>query len=200
MRPGINGSGRGRLSRRLWTAAGATVFVSATLLVPAIIAYAYYAAHHMPDADVADTITASGGRYQRDSIAPFLCVLVDGWVLEYGPIIYVYHSAPITEAKVAALASLGKLQQLSLLANWDASGTLAMGPVQSEPAAWPRLAQLDTLRELTLQHTDVRDADLAHLERLPNLKRVDLWKNPNLTPVGVDRLRRARPDIRINYR
>ena len=162
--------------------------------------YAYRAAHNMPDVEAADEIAAAGGGYQRDSIAPVLCVLADGWVLEYGPVVHVWYRAPLTEAKMSPLAKLDHLEELTVIPPIGPTGAPVTSPVApSDRAAWRWLAELQSLRRLSIQTSDIRDEDLAHLEKLPRLRRIDLWGNPNLTPAGVDRLRRARPDVHINY-
>jgi hypothetical protein len=185
--------------RRVWKMLGAGTCV--LLVVPVGCAvHAAHAARNMPEVEVAAEITATEGTYQRDSIAPALCVLFDGWVMEYGPVIWVWHSAPLTEAKMAPLVKLGHLEELTVISP-DVPGhpPLAGPPVPSDPAAWPWLSKLSTLRRVCVIRTDIRDDDLVHLHHLPRLRRIDLWHNPNLTAAGVDRLRRARPDVHINY-
>ncbi len=167
--------------------------------VIAFILYARHAAHHMPDTQAADEITAAGGDYQRDSIAPILCLAADGWVLEYGPVIWVYYRAPLTVAKMSPLVKLSHLQRLTISPPNRPMGVAAAKQVPSEPAAWPLLAKLQTLQQISVAETDIHDADLMYLAGLPELRRVDLWGNPNLTPDGVDKLRKARPDVHINY-
>jgi hypothetical protein len=142
----------------------------------------------MPDRAAAADIRAAGGTLQRDTLSPALTVALDNWVLTYGPVFLVSYGGPVTTAKLEPLTRLTDLRDLTLI---DARG--------SDPAAWALLAELHTLREFTAIDTDIRDADLAHLTGLPALRRVNLWKNPQLTPAGVGRLRQARPDVHINF-
>jgi len=162
--------------------------------------HAHRAAHNMPDVEAVDEIAAAQGGYQRDSIAPVLCVLTDGWVMEYGPVIHVWYRTPMTEAKMAPLVKLGELEELTVVSPRNDNVLPFTDPViPSEPGVWRRLAELTSLRRVCIIHTDIRDDDLVHLYKLPRLRRIDLWKNPNLTHDGVDRLRKAQPKVHINY-
>src|SRR5262249_29381773 len=152
---------------------------------------AYHAAHNMPDVEAAAEIAAAGGGYQRESLAPILCALLDNWVLEYGPIIHAWQRTPITEAKMAPLVNLGHLEELTIIPPLNDQVAPHEAPVvPSDPAVWRWLAKLPTLRQVRIIHTDIRDDDLVHLYNLPRLRRVDLWNNPNLTAAGVARVRR----------
>jgi hypothetical protein len=154
----------------------------------------------MPDVEAAEEVAAAGGGYERDTVAPLLVVLTQEGLMEYGPVTHVWYRAPITEAKMAPLAKLDHLERLTVIPPLGPTGFPVTNPVvASDPAAWRRLAELRALREVSIQDTDIRDDDLANLEGLPRLRRIDLRGNPHLTPAGVDRLRRARPDAHINY-
>ena len=177
---------------------GPWLFVGLVMIVISFPVYAWYASENMPNEDIADQITRADGRYQRDSIAPLLCVLADGWVMEYGPIIYVTHRAPLTEEKVAQLAELRHLEELTVI--HSAVGPEVATPPRTEPRVWKGLARLTKLEELTLINTDIRDADLIHLDELPRLRRIDLWDNPNVSGAAADLLRRAKPGTHINFR
>jgi len=142
----------------------------------------------VPDRAAEADIRAAGGTLQRDTIAPALTLALDNWVLTYGPVFLVTYGGLVTKAKLEPLTRLTDLRDLTLI---NAEG--------SDPGAWALMAELPTLQEFTAIATDMRDTDLANLAALPALRRVNLWKNPNLTPTGVDRLRRARPDVHINY-
>jgi hypothetical protein len=142
----------------------------------------------MPDRAAERDIRAAGGTLQRDTLSPELTTFLDNWVLTYGPVFLVSYPGPVTRAKLEPLTRLTALRDLTLI---NAEG--------SDPAAWPLLAQLPNLEFFYAIATDIRDADLAHLVRLPALRRVSLWKNPRLTPAGVDGLRQARPDVHVVY-
>jgi hypothetical protein len=148
----------------------------------------------MPDVEAEGEIAVEGGCYQRDSIAPVLCVLADGWVLQCGPIINVQHRTPLTDAKMVPLTKLGHLEQLTVISPQN-DNVLPF----TDPAAWRWLAELATLQRVSIIQTDIRDDDLVHLYNLPRLRRIDLWHNPNLTAAGVNRLRQAQPMAHINY-
>ena len=142
----------------------------------------------IPDQAAEADIRAAGGTLQRDTLSHTLTVALDNWVLTYGPVFLVSYGGPVTQAKLEPLTRLTDLRDLTLI---DARG--------SDRGAWPLLAELPTLREFTAIDTDIEDADLAHLVGLPALRRVNLWKNPNLTQTGVRRVRQARPDLHINF-
>lgn len=142
----------------------------------------------MPDRAAEADIRAAGGDTQRDTLAPALTTALDNRVLTYGPVFRVDYGGPVTRAKLEPLTRLTALRSLALI---DARG--------SDPGAWVLLAGLPTLEWFSAIGTDMRDTDLAHLTGLPALRRVSLWKNPLLTPAGVDGLRRARPDLHILY-
>jgi hypothetical protein len=126
--------------------------------------------------------------------------LADGWVLEYGPIIHVWYRTPVTDAKMAPLVKLGHLEELTVISpRNDKVLPFTDQVIPSDPTVWRWLAELSTLRRVCIIHTDIRDDDLVHLYDLPRLRRIDLWKNPNLTAAGVDRLRRAQSKAQINY-
>src|SRR5262245_51712545 len=150
--------------------------------------YVKRAADNMPDVGPEENILAEGGMVQRDTVTPLLTVIADRWTNTYGPVIFVNYRGAVTRAKLEPVTRLTDPQELGLL---DATG--------SDPGAWRLLAQLRTLRKFTAISCDIRDEDLVHLDGLPQLQRVDLWKCPNLTPAGVDRLRQARPEIHVNF-
>jgi hypothetical protein len=150
--------------------------------------YVWRAADNMPDLAPEADILAQGGSVQRDTVTPILTLLTDSWTNTYGPVIFVTYGGPATVAKLEPLTRLTALQKLYLV---DCKG--------SDPKAWPLLAKLVTLQMFTTVATDIRDEDLVHLEGLPRLRHVDLFDNPNLTANGVGRLRRARPDVHVNY-
>jgi hypothetical protein len=169
-----------RRGRRGWW------LVAGLLLLPPVGCAGCVAA--MPDRAAEADIRAAGGTLQRDTLSPALTIALDNWVLTYGPVFLVSYRGPVTKDKLEPLTRLTDLRDLTLI---NAAG--------SDRATWPLLAELPTLRVFTAIATDVRDAELTHLAGLPALRRVNLWQNPHLTPAGVGRLRRVRPDVHINF-
>lgn len=118
----------------------------------------------------------------------------------------------ITDAGVAKIAiQMPRLQNLHLLGDHitDASlKSLAAAPAlrylnvaytEVTDAGLAHLASSNMLQELDLYDTRITDVGLLQtLTKMPTLKRVTLQMNQNLTAIGIQKLREARPDLQIN--
>lgn len=113
----------------------------------------------------------------RDDTLSFLCRLPWIEVLYLG-------SSSISDDSVSELAKLPHLHTLNL-------GDTAIGD-----RAIVHLQSLPNVRYLYLGNTHISDAALVHLEAMPGLKILDL-NGTRVTPEGIDRLRRARPDLDV---
>lgn len=127
------------------------------------------------------------------------------------PVIELELPSSITDASLASLRGLSKLQKLSLhgcrrvtdqglihlrqlvqLQQLDLSDT----PVSD--AGLEHLAGLSQLRVLNLARTQVSDAGLTALAELPALKSVDLTKT-RVTALGLANLKQRKPDLEIAH-
>ncbi|MEM9942160.1 MAG: hypothetical protein AAF939_11285 [Planctomycetota bacterium] len=58
------------------------------------------------------------------------------------------------------------------------------------------LLNMKQLEYLNLYDTQVTDQGIQQLEKLPSLKKLYVWKS-KVTPVGMDQLKKAKPDLEI---
>lgn len=93
----------------------------------------------------------------------------------------------ITPQGLEPLLKLNKLRRLNL---WQA--------VRIDDRAAPHLLGMTTLEELDLGDTAITDATLAQLEGMKRLK-ILLVSGTKVTPQGVERFRKARPDCRVMW-
>jgi tetratricopeptide (TPR) repeat protein len=91
----------------------------------------------------------------------------------------------LDDAGLAHFARLYDLQRLSLRGITD--------------AGLAHIKDLVNLRDLSLAGAGITDAGLKHLEGLESLERLDI-EGTKVTRAGVERLRRARPELNIDYR
>ena len=54
---------------------------------------------------------------------------------------------------------------------------------------------LPALETLDLESTQITDESLARLAKQSSLKALSLWKSPRITPAGMARFRKLRPDV-----
>ena len=95
-------------------------------------------------------------------------------------------SSEVTDAGLAHIAGLEKLERLNLTSTRVSDAGLA------------HLKDLKRLRELHLAYTSVTDAGLKHLEGFKSLHSLDI-EGTRITAEAVSRLRRARPDLKIEH-
>ena len=88
-------------------------------------------------------------------------------------------------------AGLKHLQKATALEDLDLEGT----KVTDE--GLEHLSGLKSLRYLSLNRTDITDAAVAHLTTLPNLRTLHV-RSTGLTITGIEQLRAALPNTRIN--
>ena len=93
-------------------------------------------------------------------------------------------SAQLTDACLAHLQALPRLENLSLAGNKITDQGLS------------QIAAIKNLKVLDLSATEVSDAGLVHLEAMKNLESVDLGAT-RVTKEGIAQLRMVRPDLKI---
>ena len=95
-------------------------------------------------------------------------------------------SARITDAGLDNLSGMARLENLTL------------NSTKIGDAGLERLKALPSLTELGLENTEVSDAGLVHLKGMRRLKKVWLMST-KVTEAGAEGLRRARPDIEVEW-
>jgi internalin A len=94
--------------------------------------------------------------------------------------------AAITEAGIAALASLPNLQRLSL---WNVKAL--------DDAMAAKLASIQTLTSLDLSNTAIGDETVSRLSRLPNLRRLYI-NETRVTPEALAAFRKQHPSTSVS--
>lgn len=98
-----------------------------------------------------------------------------------------YHSA-FNDRSLGHLAGLERLKTLEIDRCLDLTRE-ALGPI----------AELNTLERLYICDIRISDVDLQRVRRMKNLSELRLWAT-KVTRKGVESLRKARPDLIVNYR
>lgn len=116
----------------------------------------------------------------------------------------------VTSAGIKELAPLENLEFLSVMeTNIGDAGLKELSACKRLRAVYydgistdegvKHLAQLPHLEELLLNHTQVTDAGLQQFAACQSLRTLVMLDTPNLSLAGIEKLQKARPDLKISH-
>lgn len=120
------------------------------------------------------------------------------------------HGGQVTDAGIAYLRNLGSLRQLYIffepisdaglaqIADLESLEELGLDFTLVTDAGLVHLKRMNKLRSLTMRASKISDAGLEQLKALRNIRQLDI-SGKKITPAAVARLRRERPDLKIQY-
>jgi hypothetical protein len=100
------------------------------------------------------------------------------------------HFLPNCEISDNSLIDVSKLHSLTFLALSDVTIT---------DRGIAHLAKSNSLKELQVENIPITDRALLSIQQIPHIEQVFLW-NTRVTPEGVERLKRLRPDIVVDLK
>lgn len=106
---------------------------------------------------------------------------------------------PIANMKLESLKlNCNPVKDLHALRDMQSLVILHLDSTQVNATGWQIVANLKKLRELTLNGTQISDADLLKLHTLKNLRLIELSGCENVTPAGISKLKHALPNCLVS--